>query len=32
MDQESIDIELEKLKDHIMIGQDVKYEEDLPFQ
>ena len=32
MDQALIDIELEKLKDHIMIGQDVKYEEDLPFQ
>ena len=31
LDQEKIEIELEKLKDHIMIGQDVKYEDDLPF-
>jgi hypothetical protein len=32
MDQQGIDIELSKLRDHIMIGEDVTQAEDLPYK
>lgn len=32
MTKEQIDIEIDKLRDHILIGEDVKSEEELPFK
>ena len=32
MDQKNIDLEIEKIRDHILIGEDVKHEKDLPFK
>jgi hypothetical protein len=32
MDQTQIDLEIHKIRDHILIGEDVKHEKDLPFK
>jgi len=32
MDMKQIDLEIHKIRDHILIGEDVKHEKDLPFK
>jgi len=32
MDQNQIELEIHKIRDHILIGEDIKHEKDLPFK